>query len=97
MDKKYYMVKLIPSRPTFSQDMTPDERSTMQQHVVYWRGMMEKGFVITFGPVLDPNGVYGLGIITADDEAQVHAFMANDPATSINTFEFNQMLAVVKS
>jgi len=96
MDKKYYAVKLIPCRPTFAQDMTPEEREIMKAHSTYWRGMMAKGSVLTFGPVLDPAGVYGLGIIIAENDEQVQAFMADDPATQINNYEFYQMLAVVK-
>jgi uncharacterized protein YciI len=96
MDKKYYAVKLIPSRPTFAQDMTPEEREVMKAHSAYWRSMMPNGTVLVFGPVLDPAGVYGLGIIAAENDEQVHAFMAGDPSTTINTYEFYQMLAVVK-
>jgi uncharacterized protein len=97
MDKKHFALKLIPNRPTFAQDMTPEERAIMQQHSAYWRGFMEKGIVLVFGPVLDPTGVYGLGIIAAENEDQVKAFIAGDPAIAINTYEFFQMLAVVKS
>ena len=43
MDKKYYAVKLVPRRPTFAQDMTPEEREIMMAHSIYWRGMMAKG------------------------------------------------------
>lgn len=32
MNKKYYALKLIPPRPTFSQEMNEQERATMQQH-----------------------------------------------------------------
>ncbi|MFI5138911.1 MAG: YciI family protein [Sphingobacteriales bacterium] len=96
MDKKYFALKLIPCRPTFAQDMTDEERSIMQQHVVYWRGLMDKGMVIVFGPVMDPKGTYGLGIIAVDDEAEVRTFIANDPASKINTYEFHPMRAVVK-
>lgn len=89
------MLKLNPSRPTFAQDMTAEERSIMQQHVVYWRDLMSKGYVIAYGPVLDPKAVYGLGIIMADDEQQVEEFIANDPATTINQYEYYPMMAVV--
>jgi uncharacterized protein YciI len=92
----YFSLKLIPNRPTFAQDMTPEERAIMQQHVVYWRGLMAKGKVIVFGPVLDPAAVYGLGIIEVENEDEVKAFIAGDPAGSINTYEYYQMMAVVK-
>jgi len=93
--KKYFALRLIPSRPTFSQDMSPEERSIMMQHVGYWKGLMDKGFVLAFGPVLDPAGVYGLGIVEVDNEDQVKEFTTNDPAASINRYEVLPMLAVV--
>ena len=96
MNKKHYALKLLPSRPTFAQDMTSEERAIMIQHTAYWRDLMNKGFVLVFGPVIDPSAVYGLGIIEADNEEQVRDFIANDPATKINTYEFYPMLAVVK-
>lgn len=93
--KKHFALKLIPCRPTFSQDMTPEERAIMQQHVVYWKGFMDKGLVLVFGPVIDPKGTYGLGIIEAENEEQVNSFIENDPASKINTYEFFPMLAIV--
>jgi uncharacterized protein YciI len=97
MDKKHFALKLLPCRPTFAQDMTPEERSIMQQHVGYWKDLMDKGMVIVFGPVMDPNGVYGLGVIEVDDEEQVRTFIANDPATKINTYEYYPMRAITKN
>lgn len=93
--KKYFALKLLPPRPTFAQDMTDAERAIMQEHVLYWKDLMSKGFVLAFGPVLDPAGVYGLGIVAVDDEAQVKEFTLNDPAVKINRYEYAQMLAVV--
>lgn len=97
MNKKHYALKLVPNRPTFAQDTTPEERAVMLQHTAYWRDLMDKGIVLVFGPVLDPAAVYGLGIIEVDNEDQVRDFIANDPATKINSYEFYEMLAVVKS
>jgi len=96
VDKKYFALKLLPCRPTFAQDMTPEERAIMQQHVVYWRDLMGKGKVLTFGPVMDPKGAYGFGIVQMDDEAQVEEFIAKDPASKINTYEYHRMMAIVK-
>jgi len=96
MDKKHFALKLIPCRPTFSQDMTPEERAVMMEHITYWKALMDKDKVIVFGPVMDPKGAYGLGVIEAENEEEVKAFIANDPATKINTYEFYPMRAVVK-
>jgi len=97
MDKKHFALKLIPCRPSFSQDMTPEERAIMTEHIAYWKALMDKDKVIVFGPVMDPAGVYGLGVIEAENEEEVKAFIANDPATKINTYEYYPMRAVVKS
>ncbi len=67
----------------------------MQQHVVYFKDLMDKGMVIVYGPVMDPKGVYGLGVVEVDDEAQVQAIITNDPASQINTYEYYPMRAVV--
>ena len=68
MSKQFFALKLIPPRPTFAQDMTDEERSIMQQHVAYWMELMKQGKVVVFGPVLDPQSVYGLGIVTVNNE-----------------------------
>lgn len=94
MSKKYYAVKLNPCRPDFAQTMTDEEKSIMQQHAAYWREQMSKGNVLVFGPVLDPAAVYGLGIVVVDHEQQLEDFIAGDPATRINHYEYHPMLAV---
>jgi len=76
------------------QDMTDEERSVMQQHIVYWNDVMSKGMVLAFGPVLDPQGVYGLGIVEVENEQQVKDLIANDPANGLNIYEYYLMRAV---
>jgi uncharacterized protein YciI len=94
MNKKYFAIKLIPSRPTFAQDMTPEERAIMQEHVAYWKPYMDNGIMLVLGPVLDPKGAYGFGIVAVDDESEVVTLTQNDPATRINTYEYYPMFAV---
>ena len=96
MDKKYFVLYLLPSRPGFAQTMTDEERGIMMKHVAYWTTIMNQGKVLAFGPVMDPKEVYGLGIIAADNEAEVKEFIANDPAAAINRYEYFPMKAVVK-
>lgn len=90
----HYFLKLIPRRPTFSQDMTPEERAIMMQHIAYWTELMNKGKVVVFGPVMDPAGVYGMGVVEADSEQDLIDFMNNDPAATINRYEHYPMRAV---
>jgi hypothetical protein len=75
--------------------MTDEERSIMGQHVVYWTEKMNQGKVVAFGPVLDPESIYGLGIVSVDDEQELSQFMENDPASKINKFEFFPIMATV--
>jgi uncharacterized protein YciI len=91
---KYFFVKLNSPRPTFPGDMSDEERATMQQHGVYWRGMMDRGKVVVFGPVLDPHGVFGMGVMAVESEDEVAQFVAADPAARICRIEFHPMQAV---
>ena len=95
MSRKHYVLRLIPSRPDFAQTMNEDERNIMQQHVAYWHRFMSTGRVIVFGPVMDPAGVYGLGVVAVDSEEELQSFMAGDPAAKINRYEYHPMMAVV--
>ena len=97
MHTKYFALYLLPSRPDFAQTMTEDERSIMMKHVAYWTELMNKGKVVAFGPVLDPKEVYGLGIIAVEDEQEVREFISNDPAATINRYEYFPMNAVVQA
>ena len=95
MDKKYFALYLLPSRPDFALTMTDEERAIMMQHVGYWTELMNQGKVLAFGPVMDPKEIYGLGIISVDSEDEVKDFIANDPAAQINRYEYFPMRAVV--
>ena len=95
--KQHFFLKLIPARSTFALDMTEGERTIMQQHVVYWTGLMDQGKVRVFGPVLDPQGAYGIGILEAASEAEVLELIALDPASKINRYEFHAMRAMLPS
>lgn len=77
---RYFLCKLLPPRPSFIGDMTADERALMQEHAGYWREQLAAGVAIAFGPVADPSGSWGLGLVAAPDEAAVQAFQAGDPA-----------------
>ncbi|RAW02970.1 YciI family protein [Pseudochryseolinea flava] len=93
--KKTFFMKLIPPRSTFAHDMTDAEKAIMQEHIFYWKVLIQKGICITFGPVLDPAGVYGVAIVRIDDESQLAAIEANDPSVKhgVNKFESFPMIA----
>ena len=76
----YFFLRLNGPRPTFPADMTAAEKVVMQDHSTYWRGLAEKGTAVVFGPVLDPNGPYGMGIVAVADDSGARAFADADPA-----------------
>jgi uncharacterized protein YciI len=94
----YVFVRTNNQRPTFHLDMTDAEKQVMQQHVAYWTEKGKQGIAIVFGPVLDPKGVYGIGIYRVDDLAHMRRLLADDPAREILTYEvFEMPRAVVGS
>jgi len=74
--------------------MTAEERQVMQQHVRYWTDLMHKGIAVVFGPVMDPAGTYGMGVIQGENEDQLRTLIDGDPANTINRYEYWPMRAV---
>ncbi len=76
---KFFLCRLIPPRPTFAQDMTEAETTVMRDHLTYWTIWPKRGTAIVFGPVADPKGLWGIGILEVADEAEVQSLTGNDP------------------
>lgn len=93
MSKQHFFIRLIPPRPTFPMDMTPDEKALMQQHVVYTHEKFAAGKVLIFGPVMAQAGAFGMAVFEAADEAEVRGILENDPTVraGLNTFEIHPM------
>jgi hypothetical protein len=77
--KRAFLLRLIAPRTSFAADMTPEESALMKVHGEYWRAKLDEGVAVAFGPVLDPAGAWGLGLLRAPDESAVRAFIAEDP------------------
>ena len=90
-----FVFRLKTPRPNFALDMTDEEREIMGRHAAYWRPYMEAGRMVVFGPVLDGSGSWGLGVVEADDEEEIHRFAAGDPVVVTGTaeMEVGKMLA----
>ena len=97
MGKKYFVLYLNPSRPDFAQTMTPEELNIMQDHIAYWQPHLANGTMIVYGPVFDPKGAYGLGIVGVDTEDELRSLINQDPAGKINSYEYYPMRAVVRN
>lgn len=67
----------------------------MGRHAAYWQPFIDSGHMVIFGPVLDSTGSWGLGVVEADDENELRAFAAGDPAVTSGTaqMEIGEMLA----
>jgi hypothetical protein len=87
----YFFVKTQNPRPTFHLDMSTDERTIMNKHVAYWSEKAEKGIAIVFGPVMDPQGVYGIGVCQTRDEAEMNELIKNDPAIGLLKYDLFPM------
>ena len=93
MNKQHYYCKLIPPRPTFPQDMTDEERLLMQQHALYCQEQFAAGKLLIYGPVMSPEGAFGLGVLEVADEAEAQQCWESDPSVrgGLNRFEFYPM------
>jgi hypothetical protein len=74
------LLRLIPPRPTFIQDMTEQERNMMGEHVAYWTRLLADGVAIAFGPVADPKGPWGVGLVEVTGAESLAAIETGDPA-----------------
>jgi uncharacterized protein len=90
-----FVFRLNAPRPTFALDMTDEEREIMGRHAAYWQPFIDTGQMVVFGPVLDGTGSWGLGVVEADDEDELRAFAAGDPAVTSGTgqLELGELLA----
>ncbi len=70
MSDALLLLQVIPPRLTFTNDMTDAEAAIMQEHSAYWSRLLSKGKCVAYGPVLDPDGAYGIAIVEVADEAE---------------------------
>lgn len=75
--------------------MSDAERAIMARHVAYWTEKAQSGQAVVFGPVLDPQGVYGIGVHLVRDEDEFRAFLKDDPANDLLEYEFHPMARAI--
>ncbi len=59
----------------------------MERHVAYWSEKAASGIAIVFGPVMDPEGVYGIGVYQVQDETEMQQLVAYDPANGLLQYQ----------
>ena len=89
----YLFLKLIPPRPTFAADMTAEERDLMHQHAAYIRPYFDAGAVLAYGPVVAPEGAFGMAILDVPDLATAEKIVESDPSvlSRLNRYEIYPM------
>ncbi len=87
----YFFVRTRNPRPTFHLDISPNERATMEEHVAYWSEKASVGVAMVFGPVMDPAGVFGMGVYRVEDEAEMQSLLDRDPAKGLLQYEVYPM------
>lgn len=59
----------------------------MEKHVAYCSEKAAQSIAIVFGPVMDPNGVYGIGVYQVQDEAEMRQLLDHDPTNDLLKYE----------
>jgi len=76
--------------------MTAQEREVMGRHVAHWRELLDRGTAVAFGPVLDPDGSWGLGLLDVAVQDDASEIAKSDPAvqSGMCTYELLPMQLV---
>jgi uncharacterized protein len=96
-EPRYFLDKLLPPRPSFPVDMSEHEAAVMAEHGRYWRGLLAEGTAVAFGPVLDPAGAWGLGLVEVASEDEAERIRDGDPAVvcGVATAEIHPMVTAI--
>jgi uncharacterized protein YciI len=90
-----FVFRLIAPRPDFALTLSDSERELMGRHAAHWQPYVESGRMAVIGPVQDDTGSWGLGVVEADDEAELRAHGERDPTVTAGVcrIELGRMLA----
>ena len=65
----------------------------MRAHTIYWSGLMDRGKMLILGPVADPKGGWGMGVLKVSSEEELHELESRDPAILGNRGLYYENLA----
>jgi uncharacterized protein YciI len=65
-------------RAGFLATMTPEERAVMEEHMIYVKGLFDKGKILFAGAATD--GTVGIIVYRADSADEAQQLYDNDPA-----------------
>lgn len=67
------------------------------RHVAYCGELLHAGKALVFGPVADPAGIWGLGVLQLPDDADPQEIVANDPVTKANAGFTYQVMPMLRA
>jgi uncharacterized protein len=93
-----FLVLLRPARPEMPFEPTEEESRIVGEHYDYLVGLRDAGKLVVAGPSIVPDDTIGIGVLDVDDEAEVQAIVAADPAVSsgVMTAEIRPMRIAVR-
>ena len=89
MNQGLFLFRLIPPRADFAQTMTAEEQQAMARHQDYWHQLLNEGRVVVYGPVADPEGVWGMGVLRAESQQESVLLGQRDPAVALGVCTFD--------
>ncbi|MGZ4547524.1 MAG: YciI family protein [Blastococcus sp.] len=96
-DPRFFVYRLRPPRPTFPDDITPDEAAVMREHVAYWTDLLHRGVAVVFGPVAEPTGTFGLAVVEVADAEHADRLRRDDPVSraGLGSIEMHPMRTAI--
>lgn len=93
---KAYLSKWIPPRPDFLETITEQEKTLFKAHGDWQATLRAQGLIVAHGPVVDPNGSYGMALWEIADDARIEALTAGDPIVSagVGRYEHFEMMSL---
>jgi uncharacterized protein len=80
-----FLVLLRPTREGLPFDPTEDEARIVREHYAYLVRLRDEGKLVVAGPSIRPGDTFGIGVLDIDDEEEVEAIVAADPAVATGT------------
>jgi uncharacterized protein YciI len=93
-----FLVLLRPVREEMPLEPTDEESRIVGEHYDYLTALRDEGKLVVAGPSIVPGDTIGIGVLTVDDEDEVRAIVAADPAVSsgVMTAEIRPMRIAVR-
>jgi uncharacterized protein len=86
--KEHFIIKLIPARATFVDDMTDAEGAKMGEHFAYLKKLTSEKKVLLAGPSINGPKTFGLIVVEVANEAEARDIAQGDPSVKAGIQRF---------